>query len=85
MLYVPLITPFTASGAVDLPSLSAIAHDVLSDGAGGLVALGTTGEPSSLSPSEREAVLSVVAAVCAQRGAPLLVGANSRLSLTGRR
>lgn len=77
MVFVPLITPFTASGSVDLPSLSALASSLLAEGATGLVALGTTGEPSSLSSAEREAVLSVVTAVCADRGAPLLVGANS--------
>jgi 4-hydroxy-tetrahydrodipicolinate synthase len=81
MLYVPLVTPFATSGAVDLDALSSLASGLLSDGATGLVALGTTGEPSSLSLSEREAVLSVVAAVCAARGAPLLVGANSAAEL----
>jgi 4-hydroxy-tetrahydrodipicolinate synthase len=85
MLYVPLITPFTASGSVDLDALSSLASSLLSDGATGLVALGTTGEPSSLSPSERAAVLSVVAEVCASRRAPLLVGANSAAELAALR
>jgi len=81
MLYVPLITPFTASGSVDLDGLSSLAVGLLAEGATGLVALGTTGEPSSLTVAEREAVLSVVAEVCASRGAPLLVGANSPAEL----
>ena len=81
MLYVPLVTPFAASGAVDLDALSSLAADLLADGATGLVALGTTGEPSSLSASERDAVLATVAPVCAARGAPLLVGANSAADL----
>ena len=81
MLYVPLITPFTASGSVDLDGLSSLAVGLLAEGATGLVALGTTGEPSSLTVAEREAVLSVVAEVCASRGALLLVGANSPAEL----
>jgi 4-hydroxy-tetrahydrodipicolinate synthase len=85
MLYVPLITPFTASGSVDLDALSSLASSLLMDGATGLVALGTTGEPSSLSLAEREAVLGVVASVCAGRGAPLLVGANSPAELAALR
>ena len=58
---------------------------MLADGATGLVALGTTGEPSTLSSSERAAVLSVVAEVCASRHAPLLVGANSLAELAALR
>jgi 4-hydroxy-tetrahydrodipicolinate synthase len=75
-LFVPLVTPFSASGEVALDALEALAYRVLSEGATGLVALGTTGEPSALSASERAAVMEVVAGVCAARGAPLLVGAS---------
>src|SRR5436190_606194 len=52
MLYVPLITPFGTDGAVAWPALEALAHDLLADGATGLVALGTTAEPASLTPGE---------------------------------
>ena len=47
-LFVPLITPFDADGAVALDALETLAHEVLDDGAAGLVALGTTGEPAAL-------------------------------------
>ncbi|MGF1426251.1 dihydrodipicolinate synthase family protein [Kitasatospora sp. LaBMicrA B282] len=75
---VPLITPFTDDTAetVALDALAALAHQVLDEGAAGLVALGTTGDPSALDPAERAAVLDVCAGVCRERGVPLLVGAG---------
>ncbi|MCU7722564.1 dihydrodipicolinate synthase family protein [Actinoplanes sp. KI2] len=76
MLYVPVITPFGADGAVAWPALEALAHDLLTGGATGLVALGTTAEPASLTPGERRDVLDLLAAVCREHQAPLIVGAN---------
>ncbi|GAA2557078.1 4-hydroxy-tetrahydrodipicolinate synthase [Winogradskya consettensis] len=75
-VYVPLITPFDASGAVAFDALERLAHDVLDGGAAGLVALGTTGEPGSLDDKERDGVLDVIAGVCRARRAQLIVGAN---------
>jgi 4-hydroxy-tetrahydrodipicolinate synthase len=75
-LFVPVITPFDAGGGVAWPALETLARDLLADGADGLVALGTTAEPSSLSAAERRDVLDLLAAVCRERGAPLIVGAN---------
>jgi 4-hydroxy-tetrahydrodipicolinate synthase len=46
-------------------------------GASGLVALGTTGEPATLTPAERRCVMDVAARVCRERQAPLLAGANT--------
>ncbi|MGW5319216.1 4-hydroxy-tetrahydrodipicolinate synthase [Nocardia thailandica] len=76
-LFVPLVTPFGPGGEVAADALEALAHTVLTDGARGLVALGTTGEPATLTPGERALVLEVCARVCAERGAPLIVGAGS--------
>lgn len=76
-LYVPLVTPFDGSGAVALDALETLAHEVLSAGAAGVVALGTTGEPGALSSDEQRRVLDVVAQVCRERSASLLVGANA--------
>jgi 4-hydroxy-tetrahydrodipicolinate synthase len=76
-LLVPLVTPFDAGGDVDLGALERLAHEVLDDGADGLVALATTAEASSLDAGERDAVVSVCAAVAAGRGVPLLVGAGT--------
>ncbi|MEU8613905.1 dihydrodipicolinate synthase family protein [Actinoplanes sp. NPDC048791] len=76
-VYVPLITPFDADGSVALDALEALAREVLARGAAGLVALGTTGEPASLSADEQRAVLDVVTRACRDRNAALVVGANS--------
>ncbi|WP_037870494.1 dihydrodipicolinate synthase family protein, partial [Streptomyces sp. SPB074] len=78
-LHVPLVTPFTADGALGpeaLAALERLAHDVLDEGAAGLVALGTTAEAATLDPAERAAVLSVLARVARERGVPLTVGAG---------
>ncbi|TWD84139.1 4-hydroxy-tetrahydrodipicolinate synthase [Kribbella amoyensis] len=76
-LYVPLITPFDDNDKVALDALEKLAVDTLTAGAAGLVALGTTAEPSSLSEAERRTVLDVVAGVCHAQNAQLIVGANT--------
>lgn len=76
-LHIPLVTPFTAADAVALDALEALAHTVLDAGASGLVALGTTGEPSSLEAEEREAVVTVCARVARERAVPLTVGVEA--------
>ena len=80
-LYVPLITPFDATGAVAFDALETLAHQVLDGGATGVVALGTTAEPSSLTRAEQHAVVDIAARVCRERGAQLLVGAATPLAL----
>lgn len=74
-VYVPLITPFTADGTIATGALRRLAHEVLDDGARGLVALGTTGEPSSLTDAERAHVTDVIARVCRDRDAAFIAGA----------
>lgn len=76
-LYVPLITPFDERGAVAFDALTALANQVLEGGAAGLVALGTTAEPHALTDAEQQGVVDVVAAVCRERAAQLLVGAHT--------
>ena len=75
-LFVPLITPFTADGALEPGALERHAHAVLDAGASGLVALGTTAEPSALTAAERGRVLDICAGVCADRDAPLIACAG---------
>jgi 4-hydroxy-tetrahydrodipicolinate synthase len=77
MIHVPLITPFGPHGQVDAGALEALAHEVLADGAGGLVALGTTAEAAALDPRERAEVTAVVGRVCRERGARFTVGVGS--------
>jgi 4-hydroxy-tetrahydrodipicolinate synthase len=83
-VYVPLVTPFDAAGSVGLTALAALTHEVLDAGAAGVVALGTTAEPASLSTAERHAVVDVVSRVCRERSAPLVVGTDDVEALRGR-
>ena len=76
-IHVPLITPFTAGGEVAGDVLADLGHAVLDAGAAGLVALGTTAEAATLDAGERDAVVTVCAGVCRERGVPLTVGAGS--------
>ncbi|MGH3167075.1 MAG: 4-hydroxy-tetrahydrodipicolinate synthase [Trebonia sp.] len=76
-LYVPLITPFTSDGELAPGPLEELARALLDAGAAGLVALGTTGEPVTLSPGERTVVLDICARACRERGATLIAGAGS--------
>ena len=76
-LHVPLVTPFDEAGAVDLGALERLAEEVLDAGADGLVALATTAEASSLDDRERDGIVAVCAAVAADRGAALIVGAGT--------
>src|SRR5437763_1580512 len=75
-LFVPLVTPFNDHGGTDFDALQRLAAEVLAAGASGVVALGTTGEPATLTHVERTAVVAACAEVCRDR-ALLLVGAGS--------
>jgi 4-hydroxy-tetrahydrodipicolinate synthase len=75
-VYVPLITPFHPDGRIAFDALHDLAGDVADAGASGLVALGTTAEPGSLSAAERARVRDTVAAVCRQRHTQLIVGSD---------
>jgi 4-hydroxy-tetrahydrodipicolinate synthase len=75
-VYVPLVTPFTPDGEVDTAALDRLAREVVADGAAGIVALGTTGEPAVLEDAERRAVLDVCAVVRRDTGTTLVVGAG---------
>jgi 4-hydroxy-tetrahydrodipicolinate synthase len=81
-LLVPIVTPFAAGGSVDLDALEKLAAELLDAGATGLVALGTTGEPTALDAGEQAAVLAVCARVCGDRGADLIVGAGTNNTRT---
>jgi 4-hydroxy-tetrahydrodipicolinate synthase len=75
-LFVPLITPFAPDGSVAFRALEALAHDVLDAGATGLLALGTTGEPASLTPAERSQVLILIARVSRGRRTPWIAAVH---------
>jgi 4-hydroxy-tetrahydrodipicolinate synthase len=76
-VWVPLITPFDTSGAVDVEAIERLCGEYLADGVAGIVALGTTGEAPALDADEKRAVIDACSRVCAERGAPLIVGTGT--------
>jgi 4-hydroxy-tetrahydrodipicolinate synthase len=75
--YVPVVTPFDERGAVALDALERLVADCLTAGAAGVVALATTGEPTSLDESERDAAVTTCSRVCTDLGGQLIVGAGT--------
>jgi 4-hydroxy-tetrahydrodipicolinate synthase len=75
-ILLPLITPFAQDGSVAADALAALADQALSDGATGIVALGTTAEAFALDADERRLVLDVCTQACREHGATLVVGAG---------
>ena len=55
-VFVPVVTPFDASGRIDTARLDATVQALLAAGVHGIVACGTTGEAYALSLEERRAV-----------------------------
>lgn len=70
-----IITPFDG-GKVDFPALRRMVEMQLEGGTAAIVACGTTGEPSTLSIEEREAVIREVVKVCDGR-IPVICGTGS--------
>jgi 4-hydroxy-tetrahydrodipicolinate synthase len=81
-VWVPLITPFDESGAVDVEAIERLCREYLADGVTGIVALGTTGESPTLEAAEKRAVVDACSRVCAERGAPLIVGTGTNNTRT---
>ena len=71
-----LVTPFTEDNRVDVSALERIVEYQLENNVDALVALGTTGEPATLSRKEKELVLKTVAKK-AKGKIPVIVGAGS--------
>ena len=76
-VWIPLITPFASDGTVDTAAIERLCTEYLDAGSAGIVALGTTGESSALDEAERRLVIETVSAVCAARGARVIVGTGS--------
>jgi 4-hydroxy-tetrahydrodipicolinate synthase len=76
-VWVPLITPFDATGAVDLGAIERLTAEYLAAGASGIVALGTTGEASALENDEKAAVVEAIAKVCNDAGSRVIVGTGT--------
>ncbi|HEV7524228.1 MAG TPA: 4-hydroxy-tetrahydrodipicolinate synthase [Acidimicrobiia bacterium] len=76
-VWVPLITPFDAQGAVDVEAIERLCHEYSTAGVSGIVALGTTGEASSLDDDEKQAVVAAVVRACKSAGIRVIVGTGS--------
>jgi 4-hydroxy-tetrahydrodipicolinate synthase len=72
----PLMTPFTASGAVDHAGLANLVNWQLASGSHGISVGGSTGEPSSQSIAERADAIRTVAAAVGDR-VPFMPGTGS--------
>lgn len=70
-----LVTPFTASGAVDQAALKALVDWQITQGVNFLVPCGSTGEAATLSADERQLVAALVVEVAAGR-VPVMAGAS---------
>ncbi|MCT1601807.1 4-hydroxy-tetrahydrodipicolinate synthase [Kocuria sp. p3-SID1433] len=75
-LLTAMVTPFRADGSVDLDSTAALAQRLVDQGCDGLVVGGTTGEYSTMTDDEHEAVFRTVREAVGDRAA-LVAGAGS--------
>ena len=79
--YVALVTPFQADGSVDFAKLRELVSWHLAQGTDGIVALGTTGESSTMSHEEDDEVARCIIETVNGR-IPVIVGAGSNCTQT---
>ncbi|MEU9094006.1 dihydrodipicolinate synthase family protein [Streptomyces sp. NPDC087901] len=70
----PVVTPLTADGELDRPSLERVVGHLLDGGVSGLFALGSSGETAYLTPGQQDEVIEVITSAAAGQ-VPVLVGA----------
>ncbi len=70
----PVVTPLTADGELDRPSLERVVGHLVDAGVSGLFALGSSGETAYLTHGQQDQVIEVITAAAAGR-VPVLVGA----------
>lgn len=72
-IIVPLITPLSGNGTIDIEGLEKLIEHVISGGVHGIFILGTTGEAQSLQMKQREELIKESSRIIKNR-LPLLVG-----------
>ncbi len=77
---VALVTPF-CDGKVDVPAIRRLVDWQIDNGTAAIVACGTTGEPATLAPDEREMVIREVVAAAKGR-VPVICGTGSNCTQT---
>jgi dihydrodipicolinate synthase/N-acetylneuraminate lyase len=70
---VPMVTPVTAEGAIDTPSVARLVEHLVTGGVDGIFVLGTTGEALSVPQAERERLVAATVAA-AQGRVPVVAG-----------
>lgn len=78
-VFTALVTPFTATGAIDWPAFDALIERQLAAGIAGLVPVGTTGEASTLTEAEALALITYTVTRVAGR-AYVLAGTGSNVT-----
>ena len=78
---VALVTPFHADGSVNFEKLRELAEWHIASGTDAILALGTTGESSTMTHEEDDAVLQTVIAAAAGR-VPVIAGTGSNATQT---
>lgn len=79
---VALVTPFLDNGAIDYKSLSQLVNHTIVGGVDFLVALGTTGEPATLSDTEKKHVVDHILEINNNRLSVVLgIGGNNTSSV----
>ena len=78
---VALVTPFAADGTVDFEALGRLIDFQISSGTDGILTLGTTGESSTMTDEEDDAVCAYVVERVAGR-VPVIAGSGSNCTET---
>jgi 4-hydroxy-tetrahydrodipicolinate synthase len=76
-VWVPLITPFDEQGAVDVKAIERLCGEYATAGVSGIVAMGTTGEASSLDADERQVAIETIVRACRAADIRVIVGTGS--------
>lgn len=79
--YVALVTPFSPDGSVNFDKLRELCQWHVAQGTDGIVALGTTGESSTMTHEEDDAVAACVLEAVAGR-IPVIIGSGSNCTET---
>src|ERR1700733_6176546 len=59
---VPMVTPFTAEGRLDEPSIDKLVDSLLAGGGGGIFVMGTPGEGAAIPDADRRRIVELTVA-----------------------
>jgi len=76
-VFTALVTPFTATGELDLPAFEALVAAQVAAGVAGVVPVGTTGESPTVSDAEAAALVAAAVRLTRGTGVRVVVGTGS--------